>query len=93
MASCAAFRAPIRSCSETSSISPSTIMMLSFVAPTMMSMSAFFICSNVGSTTYSPLMRATRTSLMGHSIGMSEQAIVAEACKSGESVGLVYSVS
>ena len=87
MASWATLRAWSRSCSDTSFISPSTIMMLSFEAPTMMSMSALFICSKVGSTTYSPFTRATRTSDMGHSNGMSEHASAHEAAKPARASG------
>ena len=87
MASMAAFSAPIMSCSDTSFISPSTIMMFSAEAPTMMSMSASFICSKVGLMTYSPPMRATRTSLIGHSKGISEQANAVEAAKPARASG------
>ena len=87
MAAMAAFNAPIMSCSDTSFISPSTIMMFSAEAPTMMSMSASFICSKVGSIMYSPFTRATRTSLMGHSKGMSEQARAVEAANPASASG------
>ena len=87
MAAMAALRAPIMSCSDTSFISPSTIMMFSADAPTIMSMSASAICWNVGLMTYSPPMRATRTSLMGHSNGISEQARAVEAAKPARASG------
>ena len=62
-------------------------MILSFVAPTMRSMSACFICSNVGLMTNSPLTRATRTSEMGNSNGMSEQARAQLAAKPASASG------
>ena len=87
MASMATLRACRRSCSDTSFISPSTIMIFSAEAPTMISMSASFICANVGFTTYSPLTLATLTSDMGHSNGMSEHAKAADAAKPANASG------
>ena len=54
-------------------------MMLSRVAATMMSMSACSSASKVGLMTYSPLMRATRTSEIGPLKGTSDTASAAEA--------------
>ncbi len=62
-------------------------MMFSAVAPTMRSMSASAICAFVGLMTYSPLMRATRTSEMGHSNGISEQASAQDAAKPARASG------
>ena len=87
MASIAAFKAPRRSCSDTSFISPSTIIIFSADAPTMMSISARFISSNVGLITYFPSMRATRTSEIGHSNGISEHASAADAANPARASG------
>ena len=63
-------------------------MMLSYVAATMMSMSAFSICWKVGSMTYCPSMRATRTSEMGPPKGMSDTASAAEAASPANASGM-----
>ena len=79
--------APSITSSDTSFISPSTIRMLSIVPPTMMSRSTSCICENVGLMTYSPAMRATRTSEMGPPNGMSDTASAAEAARPASASG------
>ena len=53
----------------------------------MRSMSASSICAKVGLMTYSPLMRATRTSEIGHSKGISEHANAHDAAKPARASG------
>ena len=77
-----------RSASDTSFISPSTIMMLSSVAATMMSMSAFSSCWKVGSMTNSPSMRATRTSEIGPWNGTSDTERAADAASPASASGI-----
>ena len=62
--------------------------MLSSVAATIISRSAFSNCSNVGFTTNSPSMRATRTSEIGPLNGISETAIAAEAARPASASGI-----
>ena len=77
-----------KSCSLTSCISPSTIMMLSYVAATIRSISAFSSCSKVGLITNWPSIRATRTSEIGPPKGMSETANAAEAANPANASGI-----
>ncbi len=80
--------APKNSASLTSSISPSTIITLSRVAPTIMSISAFSFCEKVGFTTNFPSMRETRASDIGPLKGISETAKAAEAAKPANASGI-----
>ena len=73
--------APNITASLTSFISPSTIMMLSMVAATIISRSASAILLKGGLMQYSPLILATLTSEIGPLKGMSLTAIAAEAAK------------
>ena len=75
------------SASLTSFISPSTIRMLSIVAPTMMSMSARVFSLKVGLITSLPSIRATRTSEIGPPKGMSDTARAAEAASPASASG------
>ena len=75
--------------SDTSFISPSTIRMLSIVAPTMMSRSASAFCENVGLITNSPLIRDTRTSEIGPPNGTSETASAADAASPASASGMI----
>ena len=63
-------------------------MMLSIVAATMMSMSASSRALKVGLITYSPLIRATRTSEIGPLKGTSETARAAEAARPARASGM-----
>ncbi len=76
------------SSSEISSISPSTIITESAEAPTIISRSAFSSCSKLGLITSSPSIRATLTSEIGVSKGMSETWIAAEAAKPARASGI-----
>ena len=62
-------------------------MMLSMVAATMMSISAFSNSAEVGLTMYFPSVRATRTSEIGPLKGISETAKAAEAAKPANASG------
>ena len=75
--------------SDTSFISPSTIIMLSMVAATIMSRSAPSSAWKVGFMTNSPLMRATLTSEMGPPNGMSLTASAADAANPARASGIV----
>ena len=75
------------SCSDTSFISPSTIMMFSSVAATISSRSESFIWEKVGLMTNSPLIRLTRTSETGPPNGRSEVARAAEAARPARASG------
>ena len=57
------------------------------VPPTMMSRSAASICEKLGLMTYSPSMRATRTSEMGPPNGMSDTASAADAARPARASG------
>ena len=63
-------------------------MILSRVAPTMISISAFSNSANVGLMTNLPSTRATRTSEIGPLKGMSETAKAAEAAKPAKASGI-----
>ena len=63
-------------------------MIFSSVAPTIKSMSASSSCWKVGLITNSPLILATRTSLIGPSNGMSLAANAAEAAKPAKASGM-----
>ncbi|OQA49550.1 MAG: hypothetical protein BWY47_00717 [Bacteroidetes bacterium ADurb.Bin302] len=62
--------------------------MLSIVAATMMSRSAFSNCSKVGLITNFPSIRATRTSEIGPLNGISLTAIAADAAKPANASGI-----
>ena len=79
------------SASETSFISPSTIMILSMVAATIISMSAPSNKESCGFITNFPLIRATRTSEIGPLNGMSETVSAAEAARAANASGAVSS--
>ena len=88
IASCATLIASSMSDSCTSDISPSTIMMLSIVAATIISMSALSNSENVGLIINFPSTRATRTSEIGPLKGISETARAAEAAKPANASGI-----
>ncbi len=63
-------------------------MMLSIVAATIISISAPSSASNVGFTTNSPLIRATRTSEIGPLNGISDTARAADAARPANASGI-----
>ncbi len=88
-ASCATLIPSIKSCSEHSLASPSTMQRLSIVAPTIKSTVASFNCERVGCTTQSAPTLATCTSDNISVIGISDTAMAAEAANAAKAFGMV----
>ena len=84
---CANRSASMTTSSCSSFISPSTIMIASLLAATMMSMSLFSRSANVGFATNSPSMRPTRTPASGPAHTRSEMCSAADARGHREDVG------
>ena len=77
------------SASATSFISPSTIIILSMVAATIISISAVFSSVKEGLTTNLPSIRATLTSEMGPLNGISLTARAADAASPASASGII----